>query len=91
MRCLGRSKLSQKELNTAMQIFDSISGVVGNTPLIRMSRIEPDLKHNLLAKCEFLNPGGSVKDRIAFRMVQSAEENGRLKPGQTMVSLWLLN
>jgi cystathionine beta-synthase len=85
MRCLGRSKLSQKELNTAMQIFDSISGVVGNTPLIRMSRIEPDLKHNLLAKCEFLNPGGSVKDRIAFRMVQSAEENGRLKPGQTMV------
>jgi cystathionine beta-synthase len=68
-----------------MQIFDSISSAVGNTPLVRMSRIAPDLKHNLLGKCEFLNPGGSVKDRIAFRMVQAAERSGRLKPGQTMV------
>jgi cystathionine beta-synthase len=68
-----------------VQIFDSISSVVGNTPLVRMSRIVPDLKHNLLAKCEFLNPGGSVKDRIAFRMVEAAEKDGRLKPGQSMV------
>jgi cystathionine beta-synthase len=68
-----------------MQIFDSISSVVGNTPLIRISRIDPELKHNILGKCEFLNPGGSVKDRIAFRMVQAAERDGRLQPGQSMV------
>jgi len=50
-----------------------------------MENVCPDLKHNIFGKCEFLNPGGSVKDRIAFHMVAEAEKSGRLKPGGTIV------
>lgn len=53
--------------------------------MIRLSRINRTPQHNLLAKCEFMNPGGSVKDRIAFYMVEQAEKEGHLKPGQLIV------
>lgn len=69
-------------------ILDSIAGAVGNTPLIRLSRLhrtERAARQTLLAKCEFMNPGGSVKDRIAFHMVERAEAEGRLRPGQLIV------
>ncbi len=60
-----------------MNIMNSIAEAVGNTPLIKLSRIGGvPPQHALLAKCEFMNPGGSVKDRIAFRMVERAEEKG---------------
>jgi cystathionine beta-synthase len=68
-----------------MDVKDSIAELVGNTPMVRLHRFGKDLQHNLLAKCEFLNPGGSVKDRIAFHMVQRAEEAGQLKPGGTII------
>ena len=68
-----------------MELLNSISEAVGNTPLVRLDRINPDKQHNLLAKCEFMNPGGSVKDRIAFYMVEQAEREGQLKPGQLIV------
>jgi cystathionine beta-synthase len=68
-----------------VQILDSIAEAVGNTPMIRLSRINRESQHTLLAKCEFMNPGGSVKDRIAFYMVEQAEKEGRLKPGQLIV------
>lgn len=68
-----------------MEIAPSLVDLVGNTPIVRLDRFGRDLKHNLLAKCEFLNPGGSVKDRIAFHMVQKAEEAGHLRPGGTIV------
>ncbi len=64
---------------------DSIAGSIGNTPLVRLARLERSKRYNLLAKCEFMNPGGSVKDRIALHMVECAEADGRLKPGQLMV------
>lgn len=67
------------------KIFDSILGVVGNTPMVRMSRIGRDLPSELLGKCEFLNPGGSVKDRIGVRMLLDAEKEGRIKPGDTLI------
>lgn len=67
------------------KILDSIASAVGNTPLLRLSRFFSDSKHCLLAKCEFLNPGGSVKDRIAFHMIEKAEEEGALKAGQLIV------
>src|ERR1700678_3814856 len=68
-----------------MSVLNSIADAVGNTPLVKLARIAPDLQHNLIGKCEFLNPGGSVKDRIACFLVAQAEKDGRLKPGGTMV------
>ncbi|HEY9713719.1 MAG TPA: cysteine synthase family protein, partial [Chroococcales cyanobacterium] len=66
-------------------IYDSIAELVGNTPMVRLNRFSAGLKDTILAKCEFLNPGGSVKDRIAFHMVKKAEESGELLPGGTIV------
>src|SRR5437879_852422 len=68
-----------------MQVANSLADLVGRTPMVRLSRFGRGLKHDILAKCEFLNPGGSVKDRIAFHMVTKAEKSGELKPGATIV------
>ena len=68
-----------------MDIHDSLLDLVGNTPLVRLSRLAPPGGAQLLAKCEHLNPGGSVKDRIALRMVETAEASGALRPGGTIV------
>lgn len=66
-----------------MQIFESIIGLIGNTPLVRLSRLHPP--GNLVAKVEYLNPGGSVKERIAVSMIDAAERDGRLGPGGTII------
>ncbi len=69
----------------ANEILNNIQATVGNTPLIKLNNITKDIKATVLAKVEYYNPGGSVKDRIAFTMVESAEKEGRLKPGGTIV------
>jgi cystathionine beta-synthase len=66
-------------------ILDSILETTGGTPLVRLSRIGKGLPCELLAKCEFMNPGGSVKDRIGVRMLLDAERSGRIKPGDTLI------
>ncbi|KAG8827212.1 cystathionine beta-synthase [Serendipita sp. 401] len=68
-------------------ILDSSLDAIGQTPLVRLQRIADaeGLKCNLLAKLEFLSVGGSLKDRIAKRMVEEAERTGRLVPGKTTV------
>ena len=66
-------------------IHDSILTTVGKTPLVRLARIGRDLPGELFAKCEFMNPGGSVKDRIGIRMLLDAEREGRIKPGDTLI------
>jgi cystathionine beta-synthase len=66
-------------------IHDSVLSTVGNTPLVRLSRIARDLPCELLGKLEFMNPGGSVKDRIGVRMLLEAEKAGRIKPGDTLI------
>ena len=66
-------------------IYDNILQVVGSTPVVRLNRIGADLPTEIYAKCEFLNPGGSTKDRIAVRMVEGLEASGRLKPGATLI------
>jgi cystathionine beta-synthase len=68
-----------------VEIHDSLLDLVGNTPLVRLSRIASPGGAHLLAKLEQLNPGGSVKDRIAVRMVETAEASGALAPGGTIV------
>jgi cystathionine beta-synthase len=66
-------------------ILDSIMDAVGGTPMVKLSRIGRDLPCELLGKCEFMNPGGSVKDRIGVRMLLDAEASGRIKPGDTLI------
>jgi cystathionine beta-synthase len=58
---------------------------MGNTPLVKLERIGRDLPVPLYAKLEFMNPGGSVKDRIALKMIEAAEREGKIKPGGTIV------
>ncbi len=70
---------------TAADIKDSILDAVGETPLVRLSRLGGALKPQLVAKVEALNPGGSIKDRAAVALIEAAERDGRLKPGGTIV------
>lgn len=64
-----------------MKIYDSILQAIGNTPMVRLNRVVKDVKANILVKCEYLNPSGSLKDRIALRMIEEAEKAGKLKEG----------
>lgn len=66
-------------------LFRNILETIGNTPMVKLNRIGQTLKCNLYAKCEFFNPGGSVKDRIGYRMVEDAEKAKRIKPGDTLI------
>ena len=68
-----------------MRLAPSVLDAIGNTPLVRINRLAHDLKATIYAKLEFLNPGGSVKDRIGLTMVEDAEAQGVLKPGGTIV------
>ena len=68
-----------------MQIHDDILGTMGNTPLVRLNRVARGLRCELVAKVEYFNPGGSVKDRIGITIIEDAERNGLLKPGGTVV------
>ena len=66
-------------------ILESVCDAVGSTPMVRLSHLGRDLPCELVAKCEFMNPGGSVKDRIGVRMLLDAERSGRIKPGDTLI------
>ena len=68
-----------------MQYVENLIDLVGNTPLLRLNRVTDGAAPLVLAKVEYLNPGGSVKDRIAVKMVDAAERDGLLKPGGTIV------
>ncbi len=68
-----------------MKYAEHISELVGNTPLVKLSVVTEGIACTVLAKVEYLNPGGSVKDRIALRMIDAAEASGELKPGGTIV------
>ncbi|MFY9914232.1 MAG: cystathionine beta-synthase [Nocardioidaceae bacterium] len=68
-----------------MDYVDSLLDLVGNTPLLKLGKTTDGAKGLVLAKVEYLNPGGSVKDRIAIRMVEAAEKSGALKPGGTII------
>ena len=67
-----------------MKINDSILQAIGNTPMVRLQQVTKGIKPAILVKCEFLNPSGSTKDRIALRMIEEAEKTGKLKPGGTV-------
>ena len=65
--------------------YDSVVELIGNTPLVRLNRVSDAVPATVLAKVEYFNPGGSVKDRIAVRMVDAAQASGQLQPGGTIV------
>lgn len=65
--------------------FNNVLEAIGHTPLVRINKLSKGLECDLYAKCEFLNPGGSVKDRIGYNMVLEAEKSGRIKPGDTLI------
>jgi cystathionine beta-synthase len=65
--------------------YDNVTEVVGGTPLIRLNSVTQGVPGTIYAKCEFMNPGGSVKDRIGLAIVEKAEREGTLKPGGTIV------
>ncbi|MEW8998466.1 MAG: cysteine synthase A [Thermoanaerobacter sp.] len=67
------------------KIYEDITQLIGNTPMIRLNKIVPENAAEVIVKLESFNPGGSVKDRIALNMIKRAEEEGRLKPGGTIV------
>jgi cystathionine beta-synthase len=69
----------------AMRYSESVVDLIGNTPLVRLSHVTENVAPLVLAKVEYFNPGGSVKDRIAVRMIDAAEKSGELKPGGTIV------
>jgi len=68
-----------------VRYYDSVVDLIGNTPLVRLRNVTEGISATVLAKVEYFNPGGSVKDRIALRMVEEAEKEGLLKPGGTIV------
>src|SRR5512140_709276 len=68
-----------------VQYHETILDMIGNTPLVRIRKVGGALKSTLLAKVEFFNPGGSVKDRIGTKIIEEAEAKGLLKPGGTIV------
>ncbi|MCT2276285.1 cystathionine beta-synthase [Micromonospora chalcea] len=68
-----------------MQYYDNVVELIGNTPLVRLRNVTEGIQATVLAKVEYVNPGGSVKDRIALRMVEDAEKAGILGPGGTIV------
>jgi cysteine synthase A len=68
-----------------MRVADDITGLIGNTPLVRLNRVAEDCGATVLAKLEFFNPAHSVKDRIGVAMIDAAERDGLLQPGGTVV------
>ena len=66
-------------------IHENILSTIGDTPVVKINKIAKNLDCNVFAKCEFFNPGGSVKDRIGWNMVREAELSGRIKPGDILI------
>ncbi|GAB4133524.1 MAG: pyridoxal-phosphate dependent enzyme [Bacteroidia bacterium] len=72
-------------MNPSKLVFDNILGTIGKTPIVRINSITKDLKATVYAKVETFNPGNSIKDRMALKMIEDAEKDGRLKPGGTII------
>ncbi len=70
----------------SLRVCNNVIECIGKTPIIKLSRVLPEeVKAEIWAKAEFMNPTGSVKDRMAYYMIRAAEERGELKPGMTIV------
>jgi len=68
-----------------MKYYNNILETIGNTPMVKLNKIVKDVKATVLMKVETFNPGHSIKDRMALKMVEDAEKRGDLKPGSTII------
>ena len=68
-----------------MKYAQSVVDLIGRTPLVKLNRVTEGIEATVLVKLEYLNPGGSIKDRIALKMIEDAEKAGELKPGGVVV------
>ena len=75
----------EKQLKTPQLLTENIIDLIGNTPILKLNKIAEGLPGTIYAKLEFLNPGGSIKDRIGISMIEAAEAQGLIKPGYTIV------
>ena len=73
-----------RKLSPERQVYDNILETVGNTPIVRINKLAPEGR-TIYVKCEAFNPMASVKDRMAWNIIEEAEKSGALKPGQTVV------
>lgn len=71
--------------NSNLRVYDDVVQAIGNTPLVKLNKVTRGIRAQVYAKLEFMNPGGSVKDRIGLAMIERAEREGKLKPGGTIV------
>jgi threonine synthase len=85
--CLREAKRAGAEAtyDSGVREFPTVVEIIGNTPIVRLPRLQPQGGARLLVKLEYLNPGGSIKDRIGQPMIDAAERDGLLKPGGTIV------
>jgi cystathionine beta-synthase len=65
--------------------YNNILETIGNTPMVKLNKVTKDIKATVLAKIETTNPGNSIKDRMALKMIEDAEKSGKLKPGGTII------
>lgn len=72
-------------MNKQQLVFDNILGTIGNTPLVRLNKVVEDISCPVYAKVESFNPGNSIKDRMAIKMIEVAEKEGKLLPGGTII------
>ena len=84
---IGKTEIStyQSVEVAGMQYYNSILDTIGNTPLVRLNRLNEGMQGTILSKVEYFNPGQSVKDRIAIKMIEDAEKEGKIKPGGTII------
>ena len=83
--CFSDKVFSNKKYKFLMKYFNNIIETIGNTPLIKLNSITKSIKSDVFVKVESFNPGNSVKDRMAIKMIEDAEKEGKLKPGGTIV------
>jgi cysteine synthase A len=84
---IARMKITEKKETAPMPVYSSITDLIGRTPLLELRKIaaKHGLSAKIIAKLEYFNPAGSVKDRIAKSMIDQAEAKGRLKPGVSVI------
>ncbi|MFN8375850.1 MAG: cystathionine beta-synthase [Anaerolineae bacterium] len=82
---VANPKSADPAMEATPQIHDNVLGTMGNTPMVRLSRVTRGVRAQIIGKVEYFNPGGSVKDRIGITIIEDAERKGLLKPGGTIV------
>ncbi len=85
--CPNTGARRRNEVDDAVKFVESTLKMIGNTPMVRLRKVIEGLNANVFVKCEYMNPSGSIKDRIALRMIEGSEMKGRLRSGETIIDM----